>query len=169
MKRLNVADAALRTPPAASPDDVPLWLREMEIWAEGFLRFDADAPGASSLTEARKFIRQCNRALASGDAQRATWAGMRAIDHLWRAQMLDALPMVTSGVTTYRAAENANAESIERSKARYAAWQARAGEIWRLNPRLSKPDMGERLAREFAGNPELSAKASTIRKRLRKP
>lgn len=163
MKRLPVADGILRAKPAGVPKYLLRWIGELEEWQAAFFRHEPTAPGAYDLTRAGQRLRECRQALAEGDAERAAWAGMRAVDHLWRAQMLDAVPMMDAGVTTYRAAESANAAAAARAKTRYAAWQARAEEIWRTNPRLTKRDMGSRLASEFPANPD------TIRKAIRKP
>lgn len=162
-KHKTVADGVLRVPAASSPEGVPIWLAELDMWADAYLREDPSRPGADELKKVKKLLSQYRRA-AGSDPERAMWAAMHLLHTMWIAQMHDAKPMIDGGVTAYRASERENRKRSLDAAPRYDAWQKAADEIWKRKPNLSVKRTAELIAQE-----KHDAAASTIRQAIKKP
>lgn len=132
MSALGVCEWVSLRPTGKLPRGISTFT-QIKAAAETYLHCNPDRPGASDLKHALNLANQTISAIESGFAEEAAWLGAQTVHAYWRAELADAKPMITGGVSAFRAAERENMDRSKKAKNEHLAWKNKAEEL-RKNP-----------------------------------
>lgn len=119
------------------------WLWSIELAAEDALRESRRRKGAKKIVEAlraaRKAIAYAEKLKDANSVEaRALAHAMAAVHLAWQAEVADRSAMINPGMKQGQGRQRENERRAESAEVQRKDWRAKADEIRRQNPRLSK-------------------------------